>query len=57
MSAYLILDIEVTDSTMYSRYMAQAPTIIEQFEGRYLLRGGAITPVSGSWSPERLVVI
>lgn len=57
MSVYLILDIEVTDSAMYSRYIAKAPTIIEQFGGRYLVRGGAITPVSGSWSPERLVVI
>ena len=57
MSAYLILDIKVTDSVMYSRYIAQAPAIIAQYGGRYLVRGKEVTPISGSWNPERIVVI
>jgi uncharacterized protein (DUF1330 family) len=57
MSAYLILDIEVTDRAQYSRYIAQAPAIIDQYGGRYLVRGGTIISVSGSWNPKRMVVI
>jgi uncharacterized protein (DUF1330 family) len=57
MSAYLILEIAVTDQAQYSRYITKAPAIIERFGGRYLVRGGTVTPVSGSWSPERMVVI
>lgn len=57
MSAYLILDIEVIDSALYARYIAKAPEIIERYGGRYLVRGGSVLPVSGSWRPERMVVI
>ena len=31
--------------------------IVEKYKGRYLVRGGKITPISGNWNPERIVVI
>ena len=57
MSAYLILDIEVTNPALYDRYVARATSIIENCGGRYLVRGGRVTPLSGEWHPKRLVVI
>jgi uncharacterized protein (DUF1330 family) len=57
MSAYLILDIDVTDQEMYARYVARATSIIEKAGGRYLVRGGRVTRLSGEWLPKRLVVI
>lgn len=57
MSAYLILDIDVTNQELYAEYVARATSIIESAGGRYLVRGGSVTRLSGEWHPKRLVVI
>ena len=57
MAVYMILDIEVVDAETYSEYVQQAPATVEQYGGRYLVRGGVITALSGSWEPQRMVVI
>ena len=53
----MILEIEVVDAETYAEYVAQAPATVEQYGGRYLVRGGAVTPLAGDWEPQRLVVI
>jgi len=57
MSAYVILDIEVKNQEMYAQYVARATSIIEKAGGRYVVRGGKVTILSGTWHPKRLVVI
>jgi uncharacterized protein (DUF1330 family) len=57
MPAYLILEIEIKNKKLYSKYIERVPEIIEKYGGRYLVRGGKVTPVSGNWNPERIVVI
>ena len=57
MSVYLIVEIEIKDPEMYSRYVEKAPEVIERFGGRYLSQGGQITPLSGNWNPERMILI
>ena len=57
MAVYMILEIEVVDAETYAEYVAQAPATVEQYGGRYLVRGGAVTPLAGDWEPQRLVVI
>lgn len=57
MAAYLVVDIDVTDANQYAQYTALAPAAIAAHGGRYLVRGGAPTPVEGDWSPTRIVVL
>lgn len=57
MSAYLIADVEVLDSTAYETYRQQVPATIAAFGGRYLVRGGALTVLEGTWSPKRCVIL
>ncbi|MCH7699297.1 MAG: DUF1330 domain-containing protein [Chloroflexi bacterium] len=57
MAVYMILEIEVVDADTYAGYVKQAPATVEQYGGRYLVRGGAVTPLSGEWEPQRMVVI
>jgi uncharacterized protein (DUF1330 family) len=57
MPAYVIADIEVTDSAGYQDYAQQAPPIIARHGGRYLVRGGAVNMLEGEWSPRRLVIL
>jgi uncharacterized protein (DUF1330 family) len=57
MPVYLIADIQVYDPQRYAQYTERAQEIVAQHRGRYLIRGGNVTPLSGSWRPERVVVI
>lgn len=57
MAVYMILEIEVVDAETYAEYVQQAPATVEQYGGRYLVRGGAITALTGGWDPQRIVVI
>ena len=57
MAAYLILDIHVKDPEEYAAYRERAPATLEQYGGRYLVRGGPHETVEGDWYPERVVVV
>jgi uncharacterized protein (DUF1330 family) len=53
----MIVEIEVKDERVYAEYVDSVRGVVEKHGGRYLVRGGAVTPLSGNWSPERLIVI
>ena len=57
MSAYLIVNIEVTDPERYAEYVKVVPATIAKFGGRYLARGGRTVKLEGSWEPKRVVVL
>jgi uncharacterized protein (DUF1330 family) len=57
MTAYLIADIVVTDPAGYETYRLQAPAVIAQYGGRYLVRGGTIHTLEGSLGLDRCVVV
>lgn len=58
MSAWLIVDTEITDPEGYETYKAQARPIIEKHGGEYLARGGRLEVLEDDlWTPSRLVVI
>ncbi len=57
MPAYLIVDCEVTDAERYEAYKLLAPPAIAKYGGRYLVRGGEMTPMEGDWRPSRVVVL
>ncbi len=57
MPAYVIVDIEVSDSQNYEEYKKLAQSTIAAYGGKYLARGGKTEVFEGSWSPERLVIL
>lgn len=57
MSVYLIVEIEVQNKELYSRYVEKVPETIDKYGGRYLIRGGEVTALSGNWNPERIILI
>ena len=57
MSAYVIVDIQVTDPVGYEEYRKLAPPIVAAFGGKYLARGGKTETLEGDWSPKRLVIL
>lgn len=57
MPAYVIAQVEVTNPDVFAQYGAQIPATIEQYGGRYLVRGGQTEAIEGNWAPGRLVVL
>ena len=57
MSAYLVVQIDVTDPERYDQYRKMVPSTLEQYGGKFLIRGGPVETLEGSWHPSRFVVI
>ena len=56
MSAYMIVNIDVKDSTAYEEYKVRVPALIQKHGGEYLVRGGKFVVAEGDWKPSRLVI-
>ena len=56
-SAYLVVDIDVTDPEQYQGYVRKAPAFVEKHGGKYIVRSGDTAVVEGDWHPSRFVVV
>jgi uncharacterized protein (DUF1330 family) len=57
MTAYVIVDINVTDPVRYEDYKKLAAPTVELYGGKYIARGGKTEVLEGAWSPSRLVIL
>lgn len=57
MAAYVIAEIDVTDPVGYEEYRKLGPPTIAAYGGKFVVRGGKVEVLEGSWAPKRLVVI
>ena len=57
MSAYVIVDVTVTDQAAMEEYRKQVPATLAKYGGRFIVRGGAHQTMEGDWKPNRLVVL
>jgi uncharacterized protein (DUF1330 family) len=47
----------VRDMERFRPYAAAVPEVVKSFGGRFLARGGKVTPIAGSFIPERVVLV
>ncbi len=57
MAAYVIADIEVTDTAVYDEYRRQVLATVTKYGGRFVVRGGKMDVLEGDWAPKRVVVL
>jgi uncharacterized protein (DUF1330 family) len=57
MTAYVIVDINVTDPVRYEDYKRLAAPTVELYGGKYIARGGRTETLEGDWAPTRLVIL
>ncbi len=57
MAAYLISDVTVRNAEAFQAYRTRAAASIEQYGGRYLVRGGPIETLEGGWTPRAIIVV
>jgi uncharacterized protein (DUF1330 family) len=57
MTAYVIVETDVTDPEQYEQYKAASPAAIAAGGGRFLVRGGELAVLEGDWRPSRIVLL
>lgn len=57
MTAFVIVDINVTDPVRYEDYKQLAAPTVEMYGGKYIARGGKTEVLEGDWKPNRLVIL
>lgn len=57
MPAYVLVEVTVTNPEPYAAYRDMATASVAKHGGRFLVRGGAVTPLEGGWDPQRIVVL
>ncbi len=57
MAAYILAELDIHDPEGFQRYREKVPATIDQYGGRYLVRGGEVTPLEGELSAPRVVII
>ena len=57
MAAYVIVDVEITDASLYRQFMERVTGTVESHGGRFVVRGGEFEVILGDWSPRRLAVL
>jgi uncharacterized protein (DUF1330 family) len=55
--AYMVVDARSSDPERMAEYRKLAQIAVEQYGGRYLVRGAPYVTLEGSWQPQRLVVL
>lgn len=57
MPAYVVIQVNVTDPEKYDAYKKLSPATVENFGGRFVVRGGEAEDLEGSRPYGRLVVL
>ncbi len=57
MAAYFIAQLEVNDPAGFEEYRTLVAPLVDKYQGKYVVRGGAIETIEGDWSPKRMVII
>ena len=57
MKGYVVANVDVADMPAYEAYRSRTGAVIEQYGGRFLVRGGAVQAVEGDPKISRLVIL
>jgi uncharacterized protein (DUF1330 family) len=57
MTAYIIMDMNITDRLRYEEYKSLAVPTVKRYGGKYLAQGGTTEILEGSWAPGHLVIL
>lgn len=57
MTAYVIVEMAITDPVAIEEYRRLAGASVVQYGGRFIVRGGKLDFLEGGWTPERIVVL
>jgi uncharacterized protein (DUF1330 family) len=57
MSAYVIVNVDTKQPEEYEHYKEMAQKTVARYGGSYLVRGGPMSVMEGTWKPTRIVIL
>jgi uncharacterized protein (DUF1330 family) len=57
MAAYVIVNVTITDDEQYEEYKKLTPASVAEYDGKFIVRGGAAEVLEGTPSIGRVVVL
>ncbi len=57
MTAYVIVEMTVTDPVAIEDYRKLAGAAVARYGGRFIVRGGRTEAFDGDWHPQRIIVL
>ena len=57
MSAFVIVDVEITDADLYGQFVERVTSTVEAHGGKFVVRGGTLEVMLGHWTPKRLAIL
>jgi uncharacterized protein (DUF1330 family) len=57
MPAYIIVEVNVHNPAEYEEYKKLTPGSLQNFQGKFIVRGGKTETLEGDWNPQRFVMI
>jgi uncharacterized protein (DUF1330 family) len=56
-AAYVVVDVVVKDQARYDDYRKRVMATLEPYRGKFLVRGGQVETLEGTWKPQRFVLV
>lgn len=57
MSAYIVIRVDIRDREAYGGYMLHTPRVVNQYGGRFIVRGGETETLEGEEETLRIVLV
>ncbi|MBN8577576.1 MAG: DUF1330 domain-containing protein [Cyclobacteriaceae bacterium] len=57
MPAYIIAEVSVHDAARYEDYKKLTPRSLQNYQGKFIVRGAQTECLEGDWNPQRIVVL
>ncbi len=57
MAVYVLVDLRVKNHEDFEQYRRKVAPMIQEYGGRYLVRGGAVENLEGNWDHGRIVLL
>lgn len=57
MSAYVLVEVDIHDGSLYEEYKKLTPASIAAYGGSFVVRGLPVQVMEGSWDHDRLVLL
>ncbi len=57
MSAYVLVEVDIHDDSLYEEYKKLTPASIAAYDGKFVIRGNPVQVLEGEWTHDRLVML
>lgn len=57
MSAFVLVEVNIHDASLYEEYKKLTPASVGAYGGRFVIRGNPVQVMEGEWNYDRLVLL